>query len=876
MICLFGVTLAHTDAAGEKTFKDVTTKHWAYQSVQTMIQNGIISGYTDGTFRPKGKLTREQFATMLTLALDLDLVSVKESTFSDVKSNSWSSPYIETVKDYLEGYIIGPVSFYKPKDIVTREEVAVALVKAMKLETNSANAEEVIRKKVTDYNSISPGLAPYVAVAIENRLIEGYDDRTFKPTAGLDRASAASLLSRFLESPIVPSLEEIVLTVEMPDSAETGKVQASGTVSSEAKLYVNEEAISQTSGSFDKIINLTKGEGSYNLEFKAVLPNGRYKTVIKPLKYTIPGPDSFVTVQDYTEKQTIIVSGEVTDLNDAKPVITVNDIKVSLLPSGEWSMKIQLHEGNNVISVIATNKHQKSSIVKKNVQFTVKPPALTVESVSEVVNNSTLKVKGTVSDLNDSNPKVYLNDVLISENGSFEKSIVLKEGDNLLEFEATNSLGKRTVITKKVKYVILPPEILFENLEETTLLDKVTLKVTAVDMNDTAPELYLNDRYMNTKSFTTTVTLKEGENTFTVRAKNKLGKEKIVVKKITYLVLPPNLLVDPIPETTTLKTVSVKVTATDFNDKSPYIYINNVYKGMGTYTGSISLVEGENTLSFKATSSTGKSSVVVKKITYVVAPPVVTVDTLPETTTTKTITITASATDSNDSYPKLYLNGQYITERTFTRTVNLTEGENVFQIYATNNLGKTSETLVKKVTYVVPGPTLTVGPIPETTSTSQLTLTASATDLTDTKPKLYLNGEYISERTLSKTVTLTEGENIFEFKATNAAGKTSEIVVRRITYLTPGPILTVGTVPETTNTAQITLTASATDVTDPAPLLYLNNQYVNDSSFSSIVNLVEGENIFEFKAVNSSGKVSNIIIKRIIYQPAPPAPPVTL
>ncbi|WP_084403216.1 S-layer homology domain-containing protein [Paenibacillus antarcticus] len=30
--------------------------HWAYQSIAVLAGHGVISGYTDGTFRPKEKL----------------------------------------------------------------------------------------------------------------------------------------------------------------------------------------------------------------------------------------------------------------------------------------------------------------------------------------------------------------------------------------------------------------------------------------------------------------------------------------------------------------------------------------------------------------------------------------------------------------------------------------------------------------------------------------------------------------------------------------------------------------------------------------------------------------------------------------------------
>ncbi|MDF2713595.1 MAG: hypothetical protein K0R28_520, partial [Paenibacillus sp.] len=276
--------------SSDKTFGDVSADHWAHQAVQDMIGKGIIDGYDDGTFRPGDSLTREQFAKLLTLALDQPLAPVSEATFSDVEPDSWSFPYVETVKPYLEGYVL-PIGkpFFDPGAVVTREDVAVALVKGMRLQTEGIDARSVIEARLSDYNDISPGLDVYVAAALQNRLIEGYPDGTFKPHNGLDRGAAATLLYRLLQSPDMPKMKEIELTVSVPSSAETPKLQVSGSVSKETKLTLNGADIPHN-GSFSQQIDLSNGEGIYDLEFRAVKPNGRYKAVVKQLTFTIPDP----------------------------------------------------------------------------------------------------------------------------------------------------------------------------------------------------------------------------------------------------------------------------------------------------------------------------------------------------------------------------------------------------------------------------------------------------------------------------------------------------------------------------------------------------------------------------------------------------------
>src|SRR5690606_7330210 len=157
---------------------------------------------------------------------------------------------------------------------------------------------------------------------------------------GLNRAAAATLLSRFLEASEVPDLKEIELSVDIPSHTETGKVLAAGTVSSKAKLYMNNKEIAQTNGAFRHNVSFNYEEGIHNLEFQAVLPNGRYKSVVKTINFTIPDPRLSIEVPAKTDKQLIKISGEVEDVNDAVPTIQINGVNVSVPSSGKWSSEI--------------------------------------------------------------------------------------------------------------------------------------------------------------------------------------------------------------------------------------------------------------------------------------------------------------------------------------------------------------------------------------------------------------------------------------------------------------------------------------------------------------------------------------------------------
>lgn len=52
------------------TFTDLTTSHWAYKEIQTLVANNLVSGYEDNTFRPNNTITRAEFATFLSRTME--------------------------------------------------------------------------------------------------------------------------------------------------------------------------------------------------------------------------------------------------------------------------------------------------------------------------------------------------------------------------------------------------------------------------------------------------------------------------------------------------------------------------------------------------------------------------------------------------------------------------------------------------------------------------------------------------------------------------------------------------------------------------------------------------------------------------------------
>jgi hypothetical protein len=56
---------------GETPFTDVSAGKWYVGAVNTAYKFGLISGYTDGTFRPQGKITRQEAMAIIGRAMQI-------------------------------------------------------------------------------------------------------------------------------------------------------------------------------------------------------------------------------------------------------------------------------------------------------------------------------------------------------------------------------------------------------------------------------------------------------------------------------------------------------------------------------------------------------------------------------------------------------------------------------------------------------------------------------------------------------------------------------------------------------------------------------------------------------------------------------------
>ncbi|MDA5109486.1 S-layer homology domain-containing protein [Brevibacillus thermoruber] len=97
----------------------------------------------------------------------------------------------------MTGYRTADGSYiFNPTAPALREDITVALVKLKGYDVARLANRSIIEAMFKDYAGISEAAKDYVAVAVENGLVSGYQDETFRPQASITRAEAATLLWR--------------------------------------------------------------------------------------------------------------------------------------------------------------------------------------------------------------------------------------------------------------------------------------------------------------------------------------------------------------------------------------------------------------------------------------------------------------------------------------------------------------------------------------------------------------------------------------------------------------------------------------------------------------------------------------------------------
>lgn len=198
------VTPAHADngAPSGSVFADLPTDYWAYDVIKKLYRFGYTLGYPDSTIGPEETITRAEFLSVLVKGLGIAGSTSEPPVFDDVPR---SSEYYGIVQAAAKaGLVAGGEGNFYPDLPITRQEMFVMLVNALKIKNISESVKKIY---FTDASLIEPWVKSYITQATDEGLVVGYPDQTLKPGNDATRAEAYAAIGRLLLKMLSPTVK---------------------------------------------------------------------------------------------------------------------------------------------------------------------------------------------------------------------------------------------------------------------------------------------------------------------------------------------------------------------------------------------------------------------------------------------------------------------------------------------------------------------------------------------------------------------------------------------------------------------------------------------------------------------------------------------
>ncbi len=181
VLFLSAILLLSTCATGAlaMSFTDLAEDHWAYANVQTLVNDGTVSGYEDGSFRPNGTVTRAEFVKMLGKSN-----VTRQLPYADVTAEHWAFEYVMNAN-----FPDDNSNLFQPNLPITRGLVAELLWKR-----GGEKTDVFAPSIITSQYKKNPAAAAWVYAT---GLIRGDGDGiNLRLDSTLSRAEAATLIVR--------------------------------------------------------------------------------------------------------------------------------------------------------------------------------------------------------------------------------------------------------------------------------------------------------------------------------------------------------------------------------------------------------------------------------------------------------------------------------------------------------------------------------------------------------------------------------------------------------------------------------------------------------------------------------------------------------
>lgn len=124
-------------------YTDVNENDWFYPVICMASAAGIINGYEDGSFAPNNFITREEASVVMGRAYDLNLTELNDQFLDSYSISSWARPYISAMSNngIITGYEDGT---FKPLNPISRAETIQILDRIDSFSKNNKNSNDIV------------------------------------------------------------------------------------------------------------------------------------------------------------------------------------------------------------------------------------------------------------------------------------------------------------------------------------------------------------------------------------------------------------------------------------------------------------------------------------------------------------------------------------------------------------------------------------------------------------------------------------------------------------------------------------------------------------------------------------------------------------
>ncbi|MBR6163153.1 S-layer homology domain-containing protein [bacterium] len=175
-------------------FSDVPGGYWASCDINKLTENNVIAGYPDRTFKPALPVSRAEMASLIVKGFNLnDGMEVPQQHFSDVPKYHWANETINraVANGLMSGY---PNNTFHPDEALSRAEALTIMSKGVNCPMDECRAKEIL-SKYCDGEDVAQWAQIPIAKALDSGAnVDMPNPERIEPNRDASRAEVASML----------------------------------------------------------------------------------------------------------------------------------------------------------------------------------------------------------------------------------------------------------------------------------------------------------------------------------------------------------------------------------------------------------------------------------------------------------------------------------------------------------------------------------------------------------------------------------------------------------------------------------------------------------------------------------------------------------